>query len=156
MVAGSRLNNTEVHRQKFRNVERDPRATVMIWDKEDPYSFVEVRGEVVGKVEGPEARDHIDELTERATPRNNGQPRAKEFGLPKPVVQHGATPGNESRRILALGKVAGSITVGHPLICRGNTARRVRRSQPPPLILIRTAREMVIRAVAAARINHWN
>jgi PPOX class probable F420-dependent enzyme len=59
------LINTEVHRQKFRNVERDPRVTVMIWDKEDPYSFVEVRGEVVGKVKGPEARDHIDELSHK-------------------------------------------------------------------------------------------
>jgi PPOX class probable F420-dependent enzyme len=46
------LINTEVHRQKFRNVERDPRVTLMIWDKEDPYSFVEVRGEVVEKVGG--------------------------------------------------------------------------------------------------------
>jgi PPOX class probable F420-dependent enzyme len=59
------LINTEVHRQKFRNVERDPRVTVMIWDREDPYSFVEVRGEVVGKVKGPEARDHIDELSHK-------------------------------------------------------------------------------------------
>ena len=47
------LINTEVHRQKFRNVERDPRVTVTIWDKEDPYRFVEVRGEVVEKVTGP-------------------------------------------------------------------------------------------------------
>ena len=38
------LINTEVHRQKFRNVERDPRVTVMIWDKEDPYRFSEVLG----------------------------------------------------------------------------------------------------------------
>jgi general stress protein 26 len=44
------LINTEVHRQKFRNVERDPRVTVMIWDNEDPSRFVEVRGEVVEKV----------------------------------------------------------------------------------------------------------
>ena len=57
------LINTEVHRQKFRNVERDPRVTVMIWDKEDPYRFVEVRGEVVEKAKGPEAREHIDELS---------------------------------------------------------------------------------------------
>ena len=57
------LVNTEVHRQKFRNVERDPRVTLMIWDKEDPYRFVEVRGEVVEKVRGPEARKHIDELS---------------------------------------------------------------------------------------------
>ena len=34
------LINTEMHRQKYRNVERDPRVTVMIWDNEDPYLFV--------------------------------------------------------------------------------------------------------------------
>jgi len=59
------LINTEVHRQKFRNVERDPRVTVTIWDKEDPYRFVEVRGEVVEKVKGQEARDHIDDLSQK-------------------------------------------------------------------------------------------
>jgi PPOX class probable F420-dependent enzyme len=59
------LVNTEVHRQKFRNVERDARVTIMIWDKEDPYRFVEVRGEVVEKVKGPEARKHIDELSHK-------------------------------------------------------------------------------------------
>ncbi len=42
------LINTEVHRQKFKNVERDPRVTLTIWEKDDPYSFVEVRGEVEG------------------------------------------------------------------------------------------------------------
>ncbi len=57
------LINTEVHRQKFKNVERDPRVTVTIWDREDPYSFVEVRGEVVGKARGQEAREHIDDLS---------------------------------------------------------------------------------------------
>ena len=59
------LINTEVHRQKFRNVERDPRVTVTIWDKEDPYRFVEVRGEVVEKVKGMEAREHIDKLSHK-------------------------------------------------------------------------------------------
>jgi PPOX class probable F420-dependent enzyme len=59
------LINTEVHRQKFRNVERDPRVTVTIWDKEDPYRFVEVRGEVVEKVKGQEGRKHIDELSQK-------------------------------------------------------------------------------------------
>ncbi|MCD6053414.1 MAG: class probable F420-dependent enzyme [Rubrobacteraceae bacterium] len=39
--------------------------TVTIWDKEDPYRFVEVRGEVVEKVKGQEARDHIDELSQK-------------------------------------------------------------------------------------------
>jgi PPOX class probable F420-dependent enzyme len=59
------LVNTEVHRQKFRNVERDPRVTVTIWDVEDPYRFVEVRGEVVEKMKGQEAREHIDELSHK-------------------------------------------------------------------------------------------
>jgi PPOX class probable F420-dependent enzyme len=59
------LVNTEVHRQKFRNVERDPRVTLMIWDKEDPYRFVEVRGEVVEKIGGLEARKHIDALSHK-------------------------------------------------------------------------------------------
>jgi PPOX class probable F420-dependent enzyme len=59
------LINTEVHRQKFKNVERDPRVTLTIWDREDPYRFVEVRGEVVGKVKGREAREHIDGLSHK-------------------------------------------------------------------------------------------
>jgi PPOX class probable F420-dependent enzyme len=61
------LVNTEVHRQKFRNVQRDPRVTVMIMDKNNPYRYAEVRGEVVEKVKGPEARAHIDELSQKYT-----------------------------------------------------------------------------------------
>jgi PPOX class probable F420-dependent enzyme len=68
------LINTEVHRQKFRNVERDPRVTITIWDKDDPYSFVEVRGKVVGKVKGPEAREHIDHLSHKYHGRPYGTP----------------------------------------------------------------------------------
>jgi PPOX class probable F420-dependent enzyme len=59
------LINTEMHRQKFKNVERDPRVTLTIWDSEDPYRFIEARGEVVGIVRGPEAREHIDELSHK-------------------------------------------------------------------------------------------
>ena len=59
------LINTEVHRQKFKNLERDPRVTLTIWDREDPYRFVEVRGEVVGIEKGPRAREHIDKLSHK-------------------------------------------------------------------------------------------
>src|SRR5919107_312819 len=59
------LINTEVHRQKFKNVERDQRVTLTIWDREDPYRFVEVRGKVVGKESGPQAREHIDKLSHK-------------------------------------------------------------------------------------------
>lgn len=55
--------NTETHRQKTKNVRRDPRVTVTIWDAADPYNYAEVRGEVVETVAGPEARAHIDELS---------------------------------------------------------------------------------------------
>ena len=57
--------NTEVHRQKFKNVERDPNVTLTIRDEQDPYRYAEVRGEVVETVRGQEARDNIDELSEK-------------------------------------------------------------------------------------------
>jgi PPOX class probable F420-dependent enzyme len=62
--------NTEVHRQKFKNVERDPRVTLTIRDEQDPYHYAEVRGEVVEMVRGQEARNHIDELSQKY----NGEP----------------------------------------------------------------------------------
>lgn len=59
------LINTEIHRTKFKVVERDPRVTVMIWKYDGPYHYVEIRGEVVGTVGGAEARAHIDALSQK-------------------------------------------------------------------------------------------
>lgn len=59
------LVNTEVHRAKFKAVERDPRVTVMIWARDDPYTYAEVRGRVVETVRGPRARAHIDTLSRK-------------------------------------------------------------------------------------------
>ena len=59
------LINTEVHRAKFAAVERDPRVTVMVWVLDDPYAYAEVRGRVVETVRGPEARSHIDALSQK-------------------------------------------------------------------------------------------
>jgi PPOX class probable F420-dependent enzyme len=59
------LINTEVHRAKFKAVEQDPRVTVMVWVKENPYTYAEVRGRVVETVRGPEARAHIDALARK-------------------------------------------------------------------------------------------
>lgn len=61
------LINTEIHRQKYKNVQRDPRVTVAIIDAANPYHYAEVRGRVVGEVTGPAARAHIDELSEKYT-----------------------------------------------------------------------------------------
>lgn len=57
------LINTETGRAKFKNVQRDPRVSVVIWDNDDPYSYAEVRGRVTETVTGVEARQHIDELS---------------------------------------------------------------------------------------------
>jgi PPOX class probable F420-dependent enzyme len=57
--------NTETHRRKYKNIERDPSVTLMIRHEENPYRYAEVRGEVVEKVTGQEARDHIDELSQK-------------------------------------------------------------------------------------------
>ena len=57
--------NTETHRRKYKNVQRDPNVTLMIRHEENPYRYAEVRGEVVEKVTGQEARDHIDELSQK-------------------------------------------------------------------------------------------
>lgn len=59
------LINTEVHRDKYKNVQRDPRVTVCIIDKANPYKYAEVRGDVVGEVRGQEARDDIDRLSQK-------------------------------------------------------------------------------------------
>lgn len=59
------LVNTDRARQKARNVERDPRATVLVFDRDDMWSWAEIRGEVVDIVGGPEARRHIDQLAHK-------------------------------------------------------------------------------------------
>ena len=64
------LINTEVHRAKFKAVERDPRVTVMVWVLDDPYTYAEVRGRVVETVLGPVARAHIDELSQKYRSRD--------------------------------------------------------------------------------------
>ena len=64
------LINTEVHRAKFKAVERDPRVTVTIWAADDPYTYGEVRGRVVEMIRGPVARAHIDALSQKYRSRD--------------------------------------------------------------------------------------
>ena len=49
------LINTEIHRFKYKNVLKDPRVTVMIWKHDNPFKFVEIRGEVIGEITGQDA-----------------------------------------------------------------------------------------------------
>ena len=72
------LINTETHRQKYRNVQHDPRVTVAIIDAANPYHYAEVRGRVVGEVTGAAARAHIDELSEKYLGAPYGSPVTSE------------------------------------------------------------------------------
>ncbi|SNS18820.1 PPOX class probable F420-dependent enzyme [Geodermatophilus pulveris] len=56
--------DTEVHRQEYEDLERDPRVTLAIRDEADPYRYAEVRGHVVRSERGPRARAQIDELSQ--------------------------------------------------------------------------------------------
>lgn len=61
------LINTEVGRQKYRNIKRDPRVTVTVLDRDNPYHYAEVRGRVVNEIGGDRARANIDELSQKYT-----------------------------------------------------------------------------------------
>lgn len=57
--------NTEVHRAKFKNVQRDPRVVVLIINKDNCYDYAEVRWTVVEIVRGETPRAHADTLAWR-------------------------------------------------------------------------------------------
>ena len=61
------LINTEVDRAKYKAMQVNPNVTVVIWRSESPYSYAEARGKVTGEVRGPEARAHIDALSQKYT-----------------------------------------------------------------------------------------
>jgi PPOX class probable F420-dependent enzyme len=60
------LVNTERHRRKTRNVERNPAAAASMLDPEDPYRYLSVVGGV-DEITTEGAREHIDELSRRYT-----------------------------------------------------------------------------------------
>jgi len=58
------LVNTAEGRQKPRNVRRDPRVAVSIYNQENPYSSAIVRGRVV-EVTHDGAEEHIDRMAQK-------------------------------------------------------------------------------------------
>ncbi len=57
------LISTTTDRQKHRNLVRDPRASLLIENPDDPYSYLEVRGVTTMADEG--GRELIDELSQK-------------------------------------------------------------------------------------------
>jgi PPOX class probable F420-dependent enzyme len=82
------LINTEVHRRKFQNLLHDPRATVTIWDRDDPYRFVEVRGHMVDHLTGPQARAHIEVCAQRYLGRDYPSPITSERVIVRIAADH--------------------------------------------------------------------
>jgi PPOX class probable F420-dependent enzyme len=78
--------NTETGRQKFRNVQGDPRVAITVFDAANPYRYVEARGHVVDTVAGDEARAHIDALSRKYTGNDYGNPVKTERVIVKIAV----------------------------------------------------------------------
>jgi PPOX class probable F420-dependent enzyme len=86
------LVNTEVHRQKFRNISRDDRVSLVVWDHERPYREGEVRGRVVARLTGSDAREHIDRLSEKYAGAPYGIPIKSERVILRIEPEHQVPP----------------------------------------------------------------
>lgn len=62
---GDILCSTVVGRRKERNLARDPRVTVLVCPRDNPYSYLEVRGTATLSESG--GRELIDELAKKYT-----------------------------------------------------------------------------------------
>ncbi|QQS45764.1 MAG: PPOX class F420-dependent oxidoreductase [Acidobacteriota bacterium] len=58
------LVNTAVGRQKDRNLQRDPKVSIMLMDPDNPYRYLEVRGKVVERTHDG-AEEHIDRMAKK-------------------------------------------------------------------------------------------
>ena len=56
--------NSEQTRLKVRNLKRDPRVSISIFDQENPYSYIEVRGRVV-EITPKGGAEGIDKLAKK-------------------------------------------------------------------------------------------
>ena len=117
------LVNTEPQRQKAKNVHRDPRVTVLILNKANPFDFVEVRGHVVDTVGGEQARRHIDKLSQRYT----GGPYRMPIGEQGRVILKIAS----DRQLTAAALFAGGMSL--PLGVATRVDRRLRAALVTPL-----------------------
>jgi PPOX class probable F420-dependent enzyme len=90
------LVNTKVGRSKVRNLSRDPRVALAVFDHDDPDRSVQVRGVAEGRRDGAAASQDIHRLSRRYTGQDFGDPAGRisylitivswsSFGLPEVV-----------------------------------------------------------------------
>lgn len=63
VIDGKLAINSAVGRKWPSNVERNPQVSVLIYDQNNPYDYVEVRGKAKGTTDGADA--HIDRLAKK-------------------------------------------------------------------------------------------
>lgn len=63
-AGGQLLVSTGTDRQKYRNIQRDPRVSVSILDPDDSYRYLEVRGRVV-EIEPDSEKAFLDRLARK-------------------------------------------------------------------------------------------
>ena len=63
-IDGKIVVNTALGRQKDKNVRRDPRVAVTLVDPENPYRYMEVRGQV-DEITTDGASTHIDKMAKK-------------------------------------------------------------------------------------------
>lgn len=61
--------NSAKGRVKDRNIQRDHRVAFVIIDPDDPYRYIQIRGEIV-EITTEGAREHIDRLSKKYTGRD--------------------------------------------------------------------------------------
>lgn len=87
--------NTAKGRQKDLNLVRDPQATILLVDPENPFYWMEIRGSVAERIEGGPAEEHIDSLSykylgkESYTSRQEGEVRVMYKLEPQRVLASG-------------------------------------------------------------------
>ena len=59
------LINTALGRKKIRNVDKDTRVAIGVFDIANPYERLSIQGKVTKQIKGKEAESHIDKLAKK-------------------------------------------------------------------------------------------
>lgn len=87
--------NTAEGRQKDLNLRERPYATFLLVDPNNPYFYLELRGEVAERVTGPDAVAHMGTLAKRYLGQDDFEPPGETRVMYKIEPKHAVTYGEE-------------------------------------------------------------
>jgi len=82
------LINSDISRRKYLNLREDPRATITVWDLNDPYRYVEARGRAIEFTVGEPALEHIHKVSRRYTGSDLQNPITADRVIIRIAVDH--------------------------------------------------------------------